>query len=154
VKRLELILQVAAGVKSLKGTSKITWRVELEFVGRPQMAELNFNYRKKNYATDVLSFSAPDLFKKQGLLGELVLCLPVLKAQAKTLKTSSQNELDVLLVHGVLHLLGFDHEKGVKEAALMARWESRILKQLAAKTNSSRMGLGLIERSNSGKGFV
>ncbi len=91
------------------------------------MRQLNREYRKKNYATDVLSFPSPDVFRIQGYLGELVVCLPVLKRQAREQGHSQKAELEVLLVHGVLHLLGMDHEKSQKEARRMARWEKKLL---------------------------
>lgn len=99
-----------------------------------------------DHATDVLSFPAPDVFYQQGFLGELVICGPVLERQAKELGHSVQTELDVLLIHGVIHLLGLDHERGENEAAEMARLEAFLMKSLGRKTAS-----GLIERSRSGK---
>ncbi|MEO7163498.1 MAG: rRNA maturation RNase YbeY [Bdellovibrionia bacterium] len=127
------------------------WAGEVQLVGRTVMSRLNYTYRKKKYPTDVLSFPAPLPFVQQGMLGELIICLPVLKAQAKEIKNSPQCELDVLLVHGVLHLLGFDHEKGPKEASAMARWETRLLDLVQKKTKKFQRGFGLIERSNSDK---
>jgi probable rRNA maturation factor len=100
------------------------------------MSRLNRSYRGKTYATDVLSFPAPPVFRRQGHLGELIICLPVLKSQARELGHSAETELDVLLVHGLLHLLGMDHEKGGKAARVMRLWETRLLK-----------GKGLIARS-------
>jgi rRNA maturation RNase YbeY len=120
----------------------------MQLVGSVKMTELNSYYRGKTYATDVLSFPTLEPFREQGVLGDLVICLPTLKAQAKSLGLQPQVELDVLLTHGVLHLLGFDHELGGKEAAQMARWEAKILsKSLPAR--SIQKGLGLIDRSNS-----
>jgi probable rRNA maturation factor len=62
-----------------------------------------------------------------GYLGELVVALPVLKSQARELKHSPETELSVLLSHGILHLLGMDHEKGKKPAREQAAWEQRLL---------------------------
>ncbi len=151
--RLVRVLQVARKFPALHTVSskKKPWTADLQLVGKVVMSRVNFTYRKKQYPTDVLSFPAPPPFVKQGMLGELLICLPVLKAQAKEMKISPQSELDVLLVHGVLHLLGFDHERGVKDALAMARWETRILDRVQAKTKNFERGLGLIERSNSGK---
>jgi rRNA maturation RNase YbeY len=103
------------------------------------MRRLNAEYRRKRYATDVLSFPAPSVFRDQGWLGELVICRPVLRAQAREHGHSAERELAVLIVHGVLHLLGLDHEKGPRQAAAMARWEGRLLP-----------ARGLIARSQSG----
>jgi rRNA maturation RNase YbeY len=130
-KRLEQII---------KKSRKPVRQVNLTLLGAPAMKRLNQKYRGKNYVTDVLSFPAPAPIRKIGFIGELVICLPVLKAQARGQKHSPLRELDVLLVHGFLHLMGFDHEKGPKEAARMARAEKRLLGRV-----------GLIERSQSGK---
>jgi probable rRNA maturation factor len=106
------------------------------------MTALNRRYRGKAYPTDVLSFSAPEPFRRAGHLGDLVICLPTLKRQAREQCHAPERELQVLLVHGVLHLLGFDHELGPKQAALMQRWEARLLDRPAS---------GLIARSKDGK---
>ena len=102
--------------------------VHFSLVSEAQMKKLNRAWRKKNYPTDVLSFSAHEVFYRQGYLGELVICLPVLKKQAREQGHTPERELDVLLVHGVLHLMGFDHELGPKQAKLMQKWENTLLK--------------------------
>ena len=114
------------------------------------MRRLNRGYRKKDYATDVLSFPAPAIFRREGgVLGELVLCTAVLKQQAREQGHSPARELDVLIVHGILHLLDFDHERGPKAAAEMARWEARLLGPV--KSSKLPASQGLIARAPSGK---
>lgn len=148
--RLAAVLEKLATIPSLakrpvrvpRGVGR---QATVRLVGRAAMLKLNTQYRSKKYATDVLSFTVPELFSKMGILGELVICLPVLQAQAKAQKHSSAVELDVLLTHGVLHLLGFDHELGPRQAKEMARWEARLLGLL-----KGGQGLGLIERAHSG----
>ncbi|MDR3606782.1 MAG: rRNA maturation RNase YbeY [Oligoflexia bacterium] len=103
------------------------WVVEIEIVGRAAMRKLNREARGKDRPTDVLSFELPEGFRRQGLIGQLVICLPVLKSQARELGHAESTELRVLIVHGLLHLLGFDHEKGPAAAREMARLEDRIL---------------------------
>ena len=83
------------------------------------MSRLNAQYRGKAYPTDVLSFPAPKIFRMAGELGALVVCLPALKRQARERGHSPETELEILLVHGVLHLLGLDHELGPKQAVEM-----------------------------------
>ncbi len=107
------------------------------------MTVLNDRYRGKRYPTDVLSFPAPQAIYDQGWLGELILCLPVAKRQAKERNHSPLRELDILLVHGVLHLLGFDHEKSVKESRQMAAWERKLLEEMGLPGRLA----GLIERN-------
>jgi probable rRNA maturation factor len=133
---LEKIILIAQ--KKLK-RKKIGAAVEL--VSAPEMTRLNSKFRKKKKATDVLSFPAPKIFQKNGFLGDLVICTPVMKRQARAHGHSERKELQILLTHGLLHLLGFDHEKGEKEAAEMRKWEAKILNHPS----------GLIERTQSGK---
>ena len=147
-----------------------TWTVGLRLMGRTTMTQLNAHYRGKDYATDVLSFEAPEVFQAQGHLGELVICLPVLKAQAREMDHSAESELRILLTHGLLHLLGFDHEKGGKQAVLMQSWEEKLLgnatqpstrktgrktgiRLASARVRTERPGQpssGLIKRAHSG----
>lgn len=147
--RLAKILREARALPGLKRMGpKAEWKVQFEFIGSAAMTRLNARWRGKKYATDVLSFPAPDFFREQGWLGELVICLPVLKRQASEEGHAEARELDVLLAHGVLHLLGLDHEQGEKQARAMAQWEKRLLERLGS---SARVVPGLIARSRSGK---
>ncbi|HMN67885.1 MAG TPA: rRNA maturation RNase YbeY [Bdellovibrionales bacterium] len=90
------------------------------FVNSAEMRRLNAQFRGKNYATDVLSFQTGD----PSCVGELVLCLPVLRAQAKRMGLSERGELGYMVVHGVLHLLGFDHESREGEIEMFALQDS------------------------------
>ena len=123
------VLRKAASLPGLKRRLKARgpWHAEVRLVGSAAMKRLNGEYRAKHYATDVLSFTAPEVFRSQGRLGELVICLPTLARQARERGHEPETELKILLVHGVLHLLGMDHELGAKQAAEMARWEGRLL---------------------------
>ncbi len=133
----------ATGLRRL-GPTQTPWQASVRFVNRPKMARLNYQYRRKKYPTDVLSFPSFGPFRKAGILGEIVICLPVLKAQAlRSHKFGPELELDVLLVHGLLHLLGLDHERNAQEARKMSRWELYLLNKLKAPTSD----LGLIDRS-------
>lgn len=146
--RLKKILVLAYSFPALRRKVHTTapalgkWNVDLSIVGSARMRNLNEAYRKKNYPTDVLSFPAPEIFREAGgYLGELVICLPTLRAQAAKLGHSDKLELEVLLIHGVLHLIGFDHEAGPRQASEMALWEGRLLKGAH----------GLIQRTHSGQ---
>jgi probable rRNA maturation factor len=77
--------------------------------------KLNREYRGKDYATDVLSFSGDGL----SYLGELILCVEVVKRQAKNHALSFRDESAYLVLHGLLHLLGFEHEQGGTAAKKM-----------------------------------
>lgn len=89
--------------------------------------ELNLRYRKKDYATNVLSFPfEPAPHDKSGLLGDLVLCPPVVAQEAEEQGKASRDHYAHLTVHGVLHLLGYDHENA-RDADKMEALERRIL---------------------------
>lgn len=141
--RLSLISRLGKDRQLPKGLS-----ASVKMVSRVRMTELNDQYRRKRRPTDVLSFPALDLFQKSGILGDLVVCAPVLRSQAKEIGHSVERELDVLLVHGVLHLLGLDHERSQKEAQKMALLENRLLTALNGKDASSPQKLrGLVDRA-------
>ncbi len=122
------------------------WTVEVQVLGAARMQKFNSQYRKKDAPTDVLSFPAHPVFSAQGVLGDLLICLPVLQRQAREVGHSDQDELDLLLVHGVLHLLGLDHELGQEEAARMRGFEQKVLRKLGRQAALS----GLIERAEAG----
>jgi probable rRNA maturation factor len=113
--------------KRVKGFVGNEWHVDISVASAPKMSQINFSFRKKKYATDVLSFPADDFFQSQGLLGDIVVCAPVIVRQAKEVGHTWKRELDVLLVHGLLHLLRYDHEAGPKEEKEMNAWEKKIL---------------------------
>ncbi len=68
--------------------------------------ELNSRYRKRSAATDVLSFP----LRENGYLGEVVISAPTARRQARRYRHCVEEEVKLLLLHGVLHLLGYDHE--------------------------------------------
>lgn len=100
--------------------------ITLVFLDAAEMKKINKQFRGKNKPTDVLSFAAiePDS------LGELLFCLDVLKKQAKAQEHSLDNEFLYMLIHGVLHLLGYDHELSAKEEKLMFRIQDQLFDQL------------------------
>ena len=99
-----------------KHTSLARKELVVVFVNSPEMKRLNNQYRGKNYATDVLSFESAD----PDAVGELVLCMPVLRAQSKRTGLSERGELGYMIVHGVLHLLGYDHGEKADEVKMFA----------------------------------
>ncbi len=83
------------------------------FVGDNAIRELNRRFRGKDYATDVLSFpSAAEPFEKESRshLGEVVISVQRATAQARSNRVSFENEIKQLILHGLLHLCGYDHE--------------------------------------------
>ena len=102
------------------------------FVGDQRMRGLNCRYRGKDRTTDVLAFAmrgAPH--SSSHLLGDVVIAVPTAARQAKQGQRSLDEELRVLLVHGILHLCGYDHERSEKEARRMHRRERMILRSIA-----------------------
>lgn len=84
--------------------------VELIFLNDEAMKELNLAQRKIDKSTDVLSFPLQDI-NEQIPLGSIVINMNLVEQKAKELGHSEENELTLLFLHGLLHLLGFDHEK-------------------------------------------
>ncbi|MEA1231344.1 rRNA maturation RNase YbeY [Acinetobacter sp. IRS14] len=97
--------------------------------------QLNLQYREKDKPTNVLSF--PSDIPEEVLpmldalpLGDLVICIPVVLQEALEQKKTAQNHFAHLLVHGVLHLLGYDHETSDEDAEEMEGIEVEILAKL------------------------
>ena len=102
----------------------------LVFLNRSEAAKLNLEFRGKNYATDVLSFESLE----EESLGELVFCYDVLVAQAKEHKLPLRDELAYLMLHGLLHLLGFEHEQGGEEAEKMYQIQDEIYSSIQTQS--------------------
>ena len=98
--------------------------LSIALVGAGAMAALNRRYRGKDYPTDVLSFPLDESIDGSPLLGEVVISPAVAARNARRFGVAEQEELRKLLVHGILHVLGFDHETDGGE---MARLERRLL---------------------------
>ena len=97
------------------------------------MRTLNRRYRGKDRTTDVLSFplrSARFRNIQSHVLGDIVLCIPAAERQAKTAGETVADEVCRLLVHGYLHLLGYDHEKSTAGARIMSGRERRLRETL------------------------
>jgi probable rRNA maturation factor len=100
----------------------------------------NRKYRRKDKATDVLSFPAAEM--AEGIAGDLVISLETALMQAEERGHTLEMEIRLLLLHGLLHLAGYDHEA---DDGAMRRREARLRRQLGLKA-------GLIERVQKGRG--
>jgi probable rRNA maturation factor len=121
--------------KLLRGLGLPDADLSILFVGDRAMRTLNRAWRNKDLTTDVLSFPLREgrfLHIQPDMLGDIVISVPVAARQADEAGHSLAHEIDRLLVHGLVHLLGYDHEQGVREARSMERKEHRLLKRLAA----------------------
>ena len=98
-------------------------KVTLRIVGESEARRLNRTFRRKNHPTNVLSFR----YGKGE--GDVVLCHPVIKREARAQGKSLAAHYAHLVVHGLLHLRGYDHEKK-RDAARMEAREIRILRRI------------------------
>ena len=102
--------------------------VTIVFVSDSAIRKLNKQFRDTDRVTDVLSFPAePEHFENQSSLGEIVISTDRAAAQAKANGLSLQNEIEQLILHGLLHLCGYDHETDNGE---MNRLELKLRKKL------------------------
>ncbi len=108
-----------------------TAEVCIRIVGKKESAQLNKTYRHKQGATNILSFPSDEasVRNKSALLGDLVICASLLRKEAKEQHKTEKAHWAHLVVHGTLHLLGFDHIKN-KDAIKMEALEIKILCQL------------------------
>ncbi|MEK7658434.1 MAG: rRNA maturation RNase YbeY [Patescibacteria group bacterium] len=137
--------------KVLKGENKEREKISLAFVNKKEMQKLNKKFRGKNKATDVLSFGlkdppSPKASDGQGkdYLGEIVICPEMVKPDKSSkehfdpLRQSfseasgpatipAERDLARVFVHGILHLLGYDHEKSERELEIMEKKEKHYL---------------------------
>lgn len=104
--------------------------ISVSLVGESKIRSLNKKYRAKDKITDVLSFPIdmiPDSRFTIRALGDIFICLPFAKKQAKRENVRVDDKLARLTVHGFLHLLGYDHKRSNKEAEKMFELENKIL---------------------------
>ena len=140
-RRLEVEVVAPAGVQArglaawLVSVAPVRARgvVTVALVSNQQVTALNRRFRQKNQPTDVLSFPAAE----PGILGDVIIALGVAASQAKSAGHGLPTELRVLALHGLLHLLGYDHED---DDGRMARVEARLRRKGGLRE-------GLIERS-------
>ncbi|HEB71413.1 MAG TPA: rRNA maturation RNase YbeY [Nitrospirae bacterium] len=112
--------------------------LSVALIGDSEMRQLNLDYRGVDRPTDVLAFSqtegefgdvAPDM------LGDVVVSVDTALRQADQAGLALEEELDLLIIHGVLHLLGYDHEKGADEEKKMKGLENEVLSALNEADN-------------------
>lgn len=100
------------------------------FIGDKRMRSINRDYRGKDTTTDVLAFAAQEgvSFLKNSELGDIFISIPKIITQAKRFKVSAKEECARMLIHGVLHLAGFDHIKK-KDAEIMLPLQEALVKK-------------------------
>lgn len=122
---VETALTIAdRAVKSQMSNAKGPISLSVSFVADAEMRRLNRKWRGKDRTTDVLSFEGG-----MGDLGDIVISVPQARKQAREAGRSERAETAMLLVHGTLHLLGYDHERP-KDAAVMLPLQAKALEKL------------------------
>lgn len=115
----------------LDAQNKTKAEINIRLVEGDEMLYLNSTYRHKNKLTNVLSFVSefpPEI--KSDFLGDIVICLEVIKTEAKEQQKTFKNHFAHIVIHGTLHLLGFDHIQN-NEAKIMEELEQKYLQNLA-----------------------
>ena len=101
--------------------------ITVRIVGADEGRDLNREYRKKDYATNVLTF---DYTQEPLVTADLVLCAPVIEREAQEQNKSLEEHYAHMLVHGALHAQGWDHETSAEDADEMEAYETAILQEL------------------------
>lgn len=121
-KEFDDFLQFCADELKPEGHDITQSELSLVFVDRNEGQALNSQYRGKDYATDVLSFAS----EVPGHLGELVFCHEVVEKKSRENELSVTNQYLYLILHGILHLLGYEHETNDEDAHRMFTVQDRI----------------------------
>jgi len=121
-------------IDAVPATQNHLLRFTIRIVDEEEARQLNHDYRNKDYATNVLSFRAelPDSLPpeiRQSQLGDILICAPVVMRESLEQRRLEADHWAHLTIHGVLHLLGYDHEQA-DEAAVMESLETETLKKL------------------------
>ncbi len=119
----------------LKEVERDGFSLSLLFTDDEKIQELNRDFRGKDMATDVLSFSqmeGEEFGFENHFLGDIVIAVPYVTKQAQGLGHSVFEEVRYLILHGILHLMGYDHDEN--EDCEMSRLEKSIYKKLTGET--------------------
>jgi len=134
--KIQLCVQYASDAENLpkpaqfkkwaKATLRVDTEVTIRIVDETEGRDLNNTYRGKDYATNVLTFPLTEI---PHLMGDIIICAPVVEAEAKAQDKPLEAHYAHLTVHGILHLHGYDHETEA-EAELMEGLETAIVTKL------------------------
>lgn len=130
----------------IKINSKQNIELSISIVGRKAIKDLNCQFRNKDKVTDVLSFGIFDSLREKDLkripadlkmphinLGDIIVCKEKAIKQSAQFNLSYEEEVIHLIVHGFLHVLGFDHEISEEEEKLMEKEEKTIISSISKK---------------------
>lgn len=133
-KYLEKIINKTLEMENVKDST-----FSIVFIDDEYMHELNLKYRGIDRTTDVLSFAFEDNNKicyNIRQLGEIFVSIPKMRLQAEEYRHSEKRELAFLIVHGILHLLGYDHTLGLKEEKEMFEKQELVLNEFEETKHS------------------
>ena len=129
IDKLNELLRIAAAKEAIEAGE-----VALSFVDDDEIQSLNRQYRSIDRPTDVLSFPMEDdeflndPAETLPLLGDIIISIPAARRQSEEYKHSLLREIGFLFVHGLLHLLGYDHQDEETEAEMIAKQEEILIK--------------------------
>lgn len=143
-RRYRPYLKAAAEVFSAEMKKQISAKYHYQFavhlVGDQKIRRLNSDYRQKDKKTDVLSFPTYESMEEVDLppgmivdFGDIFVCHSKTLSQAKEFEISEQEEFIHLVVHGFLHLIGYDHERSKEDEKIMENLERKLLKAISRK---------------------
>ena len=108
--------------------------ISITLTDNERIREINKEWRGKDKPTDVLSFPQDETIGyKYRLLGDVIISLPYAKAQAEEIGLTFKEEVLRLMVHGILHLLGYDHETNEEDAKIMFELQDKIFDKLTCE---------------------
>ncbi|EXU79348.1 MULTISPECIES: rRNA maturation RNase YbeY [Comamonas] len=121
------LLTRARVTKWIKHALAVDAEMAVRIVGEDEGRQLNAQFRKKDYATNVLTF---DYQQAPTVMADLVICGPVIEREAQEQNKSLEEHYAHMLVHGTLHAQGWDHETSEEDADEMEAYETDILAEL------------------------
>lgn len=121
----EIAFDFRKALKAVKDYFTERKSISLILVTKTEIQNLNRQYRDRDYPTDVISFESGE----KVYLGDIFICIDKVYEQAELYGHSPDREFAFLLVHGILHLHGYDHQNPEEEALMIARQEE-ILNQI------------------------
>lgn len=137
--------KVAKTITSILDSAELSEHsISISLVDDEIMKDLNFRFKKKKKSTDVLSFPMPEMERSfehtKSMLGDVVISVPKAREQASEFGHSFNEELAVLVAHGLFHLLGYDHEVSDDEANIQMQGEMYLLDRAGFSPELSLIG--------------
>ena len=117
----------------LKEMEKDNSEISLVLCNNDYIHFYNKEYRNKDYPTDVLSFVDGERIGKITYLGDIIISIDKVKSQSEEYGVSFEEEFSRLLVHGILHLLGYDHETSEEDEKLMMSIQDKLVDEVLRK---------------------